>query len=141
MRIIAAVSAVAVSGALVFAVLATTASPLVPGAYSIRLTASMFRHTDKAEVYSLWNKPAYTDRLGTGFISCTVISPKFKDCAVALRLTRGQIVGHAVLPRIATFRTFAVTGGTGLYANVGGIVTFATVNEQTANVFAEVQAY
>jgi hypothetical protein len=94
-----------------------------PGPYRIRLSATLTEAMGTNRTYALWNRPAYRNQLGTAFVSCEPIGTGWIDCVETFRLSRGEIVARGVVPSAALFRVLAVTGGTGLYANVGGDLT------------------
>jgi hypothetical protein len=112
---IAAITALAM-----LAILVPTSAALTPGPWKIRLTGDEVDRPGANHVYALYNRPTYNERLGTGFLVCLPVNRDFNDCTAFLRLSRGQIIARGVVPSASSFRLLAVSGGTGLYANVGG---------------------
>jgi hypothetical protein len=106
-----------------FLVIVPVSSGLEPGPWKINLTATPLESSFGAKTYALWNRPTYPDRIGTAFVHCEPVAEKFVECFETLRLGRGQISAHAVVPATSTFKLLGVTGGTGLYANTGGQMT------------------
>lgn len=114
--------------AVFFVLLASSATAekrtLPPGPATVTVTAvqrsssasDSFTRTE----YGLFNKPAYRNRIGTLVVLCSIVSAKWLACTAYLRLTRGTIVADGLFPAVATFRSYAVVGGTGYYANSGG---------------------
>lgn len=145
---VAAMSA-AVAG--VAAVLGLTAKPqavpsIVPGPARVRVTAELREQRrlgsyTTAKTYALFNRPAYTDRIGTGVLTCTRTSLAWSSCRVYLQLSRGQIVGGALVPAAATFLNLAVAGGTGYYSNTGGTLSMQPLDSRHMLVLVVLEAF
>jgi hypothetical protein len=101
-------------------ILVPSSAALTPGPWKIKLTGNEIDRPGANHVYALYNRPTYSDRLGTGFLVCLPVNRDFDDCTAFLRLSRGQIIARGVVSSASQFRVLAVGGGTGLYANVGG---------------------
>lgn len=105
---------------------------LPPGPSRLFLQATLL-HTEKAgpisliRTYALYNKPSYRNRIGTGVSNCTSATEKWVTCRIYARLGRGLIIADTLAPTAASFLTFAVTGGTGIYSNIGGTITVQPV--------------
>jgi len=119
-----------------------TASALQPGPAKIKLTGTVVETVNQYQrVYSLWNKPTYQQRLGTGFQICLPFGDQYTDCYLTLRLGRGQIVARGVSPTVSGFRQLAVVGGTGYYENVGGEVTMQSLGPATVLILVDLRAF
>jgi len=131
--------------ALVMVMLVTflpTADALQPGPSKIKLTGTVVETMNKYQrIYSLWNKPTYQQRLGTGFQLCVPFGDQYTDCYLTLRLGRGQIVARGVSPTVSGFRQLAVVGGTGYYENVGGEVTMQSLGPATVLILVDLRAF
>ncbi len=62
-------------------------------------------------------------RVGTAEIVCTLVSSSHLECIVAAHLPGGELVLTGSNPIRSHHSTFAVTGGSGIYANVRGTTT------------------
>lgn len=70
-------------------------------------------------------------KVGTVEGHCTVITESLSDCDASGMLAGGQIrVSGASTD--ATVNVLAVTGGTGIYRNVGGQITIETIDDNTS---------
>lgn len=123
------------------AVLVPSSSALEPGPWKINLTGNLIARDVDTRVYALFNKPSYPGRLGTGFLVCHTIGRDFNDCAFLLRLGRGQLISRGVVPGSTSFRVLAITGGTGLYANVGGQLIMQPLGRDVVLILADLTAF
>ena len=69
-----------------------------------------------------FGKPAGA-RVGTAEIVCTLVSKSHLECVVTAHLPGGELVLTGSNPIRSHHSTFAVTGGSGIYANVRGATT------------------
>ena len=69
-----------------------------------------------------FGKPAGA-RIGTAEIVCTLVSSSHLECVVTAHLPGGELVLTGSNPIRSHHSTFAVTGGSGIYANVSGATT------------------
>ena len=69
-----------------------------------------------------FGKPAGA-RVGTAEIVCTLVSKSHLECVVTAHLPGGELVLTGSNPIRSHHTTFAVTGGSGIYANVRGATT------------------
>jgi hypothetical protein len=132
---------IAAIGAAIFALLLPSAAAVPPGVAKIKLTGVVISENRYQRIYSLWNKPAYQQKLGTGFQTCVPVGEDFTDCYMTLRLGRGQIVTRGVSPTVSSFRQLAVVGGTGYYSNVGGQMTIQGLGPQTILLLLDLTAF
>lgn len=118
-----------------------SASSIPPGTYKVNLQAVRIHSDADVTIYALYNRPTYPQRLGTAFSQCHTLSAKYADCYISLLLTRGQIAGRSVVPRNALYRSFAIAGGTGFYANIGGEMSVVPVGKSVFLITAVVQGF
>jgi hypothetical protein len=69
-----------------------------------------------------FGKPAGA-RVGTAEIVCTLVSKSHLECVVTAHLPGGELVLTGSNPIRSHHSAFAVTGGSGIYANVRGATT------------------
>lgn len=62
-------------------------------------------------------------RVGTGEVICTVLSGGMLECIVTAHLPGGELVLTGSNPTRSKHSTYAVTGGSGIYATVRGSTT------------------
>ena len=108
---------------------------LQPGVNYIRITSQVItkdkKGTIKYAAYALYNKPTYIHSIGNGVSRCNNIGNRrtlprgTQVCNYIFRFPLGQIVTAGVVTSPVYFK-LAVTGGTGLYANIGGQVQVIT---------------
>ncbi len=89
--------------------------------------------------YGLFNRPAYPEKIGTAISICERTQPQWDICQLSLRLGQGTLFVIGMFPRAATFRVWAVAGGTGLYTNVGGQLIQQPVGRNTETLLFTVQ--
>jgi len=123
------------------AFLIPSSAGLQPGIARIRVTGTLISQHDATKIYALYNQPAYTERLGTGFAKCEQVSVEFSDCESSWRFGRGQIIARAVVPSVSSFRVLAVTGGTGYYSNVGGQALLVTISPTSILLIIDLEAF
>lgn len=127
--------------AVVFSIIPGASPDLTPGPARIQVTGALAAQHGPTRIYNLYNRPAYTDRIGQGFLTCYPAGPRWRECAMSLRLERGQVVSRAVVAAASSFRQFAVTGGTGLYANVGGQMTVQPLGDGVVLILVDLTAF
>lgn len=118
--------------AFVLSIAGSVGDALPPGPSRLTLQAYLISTVKASPIitvrtYSLYNRPAYKKRLGTGVSSCTTATKQWEICRIYAHLSRGEIIGDALTTISTTFTTFAVLGGTGVYSNIGGTITVQQV--------------
>lgn len=123
-------------GALLLTSQMANARPTIaPGTYHIRITSQLIKQ-DKGKrlvlaASALYNKHISSYAIGNSISRCTIMGHKrtFPEgtlfCNVVFRMPLGQIVTAGVVTSRVYYR-LAVTGGTGVYSNVGGQVRVIT---------------
>lgn len=75
----------------------------------------------------LWNRQIRGTPIGYAVISCAYLGDGgpfgsgLSSCGATYRLPRGYIMASGLRHKVGSY-TFAVTGGTGIYKGVGGVV-------------------
>jgi hypothetical protein len=121
--------------------LVSSAHALQPGPARIKITAQLTRSTEVGQVYALYNRPAYRNRLGSAFVRCIKLPVRWLDCYETLRLSRGTIVARGVVSASSRFRSLAIVGGTGYYANVGGEMIVQPLGRNFQLILVDLQAF
>lgn len=129
------------AAAVLLVALVPSSRALDPGPWKINLTGNVVQRDVDTKVYALFNKPAYKERLGTGFLVCHTVGVDFNDCSFMLRLGRGQIISRGIVSAASQFRALAVTGGTGLYSNVGGQLLVQPLGPQVVLILVDLTAF
>lgn len=91
--------------------------------------------------YALFNRPDYPNRLGTMVSTCRAAEPLWSVCRVFIWLSRGIIICEGIFPQVANFKIYAITGGTGYYANIGGTLTLQPLAGQVLLATAKILAF
>ncbi len=121
------------------------AESISPGTYKIQVTAVPNRSSHLltplviSTQFSLFNRPAYPEKIGTAIVICERTQPDWDVCQLSLRLGQGTVFLVGMFPRAATFRVYAAVGGTGLYTNVGGQLIQQPIGRNTATLLFTVQ--
>jgi hypothetical protein len=74
-----------------------------------------------------FGKPAGA-RVGTAEIACTLVSNSHLECVITAHLPGGELVLTGSNPIRSHHSTFAITGGSGTYANARGATTATDLN-------------
>lgn len=91
--------------------------------------------------YGLFNRPAYTGRIGTAVVIRTRVSETLQTCRAYIRLGRGTLVADALVSSSASFLNLAVLGGTGIYSNVMGTIAFQPISARAGIILATLEAF
>jgi hypothetical protein len=124
--------AVAVS---LFALLGAGGAPSLPGPGIVRVNAEQVRFIDQVGVatrVSLIYNPRITPRpIGNAIVQCRFVGSGgplgagTRYCQAVYSFPHGKIMATGLIKK-RTFYSLAVTGGTGLYSNVGGELIVST---------------
>lgn len=124
-----------------FALLAVKAAAPLSGPAVIDITQTQIRQQgrltriddDEFWVYQLYNRRA---AIGYSLLRCERVgvggplgSDGVNECFAVYALAKGKIMAHGVMKR-RSYYALAVTGGTGIYSNVGGQVLATTISSR-----------
>lgn len=72
------------------------------------------------------------DTVGSDEFNCILTNPSRGQCWITLRLSGGQIVGQGLVRTSGSTHTWAVTGGTGTFTDVGGRIHLDQISSEEA---------
>jgi hypothetical protein len=117
------------------AAISGSSAPSLPGPGFVRVTATAIRQQrsfgDRTTVSLIYNKRIVQHSIGNAILSCDYVGrggplgSGTQLCEAVYSMPHGKILASGVV-KLRSFYILGVTGGTGLYSNVGGEVVVST---------------